>query len=414
MNDLQIAAEYSFIKSATPPKYIDFPTAKIVVDRVRNGRDEELDVSVYDIKNASMAALVASMKVEGFLITQPVVLHQNSMEMHGNRNVEVLIGHRRVTAAGYAGLATVPAIMISGLTEDKKLALLMDPVREPIKDIGNFKLVRKFKGKMGMKKLAEKLGITKNRAQELSYVDDLPTDFQEMWKSYVRGVKTPFPCGRPTIMSLHAAMNRDHAGTTLNELGVESAPDVNQIDLNPLGGPEYHKAFAKLMSEGAPTQSNVNRKALINTGTSVKDTVVRNLIYGLAEHGNVDAGAALHKVVDISERFNNLLTLRNICKQLQVLINFPTTEDRKLDDLRQQELAEFISNAVLYYLNQFPSSDPTTYWLEDKHSVDDTQAELDSLSTEPVTTEPEAEPEAEPVAPEPVAPKRSKSKSKSH
>ena len=362
MDDNQISEELTYLKSATGQKLVDFPVKDLTILYKRNVRD---DLKTYDEDNPKMVKLVNSMKTEGYHLGQPILVHKNTVALNGNTNNEVLKGHRRATAARYAKLLTVPAIVISGLTEEQKMKIIVEAPPVAINKIGEFKAVQALKGKMGDQRIADAIGIKKNAVQEWRYLDALPQPLQEMWYSHIRGVKTAFPVGRPAILALHAAKLRDHEGITLDALGVESPPMVERIDLNPLGGPEYRKVFDRLVNEGIAPTTTVSKKTLNDTADGIKDDVVRTLIYGLADKPGVDRGKAIDTALDLTGRMQRLLRLVIKEPHLAMLINFPETSDPALDKARQDTLVTFISNAVELVLAQDPDLSPLVQWAKD-------------------------------------------------
>jgi hypothetical protein len=364
MEDNQIAQELTYLKSATGQKLVEFPLKDLTILVKRNFRDEK-DMKIYEEKYPKMLELVKSIKTEGYHLGQPILVHKNSIAMHGNTNNEVLKGHRRSFAAGYAGLLTVPAIVISGLTEEQKLKIIAEKPPEAIGKIGEFKAVQALKGKMGDQKMADLIGIKKNAVQEWRYLDALPTPLQEMWYSYVRGGKTAFPVGRPAITSLYFAMLRDHKGTTLDALGVESPPVPERIDLNPLGGPEYKKTFDKLVTDGIPASSTVSKKTLKDTAEGIKDDVIRNLVYGLADQPGVDRGKAIDTALDLTGRMRTLQRLEVKDPHLAMLLHFPGSDDPALDRARQNELIKLIEDALEMFVGLHPERSPLAGWEKD-------------------------------------------------
>jgi hypothetical protein len=357
--DLQIGAEYSFLGVNTKRKLVDFPVNKIVVNIARNNRDEQ---DTYDPEFPEMKKLINDMKVYGYLPGQEVLLHQNAVELNGNTDVEAILGHRRSTAAKYAELTTIPAILISGLNEEQKKALIVEPDRVKIKKIGEFKAVQSLVGKMGDQRIADRVGIKKNAVQDYRFLHALPLAAQELWRSYARGNDIGFPFGRPAIQALHAAMIRDWEGKTLSSDGTDvTSGRLPNRDAN--GGPEYFKALDKLKNEGVPPATTVSKKSVKALATGIKDATIRGLLLAVAEEPGTDITKSVQEALDITGRMQNLLHLEVKSVHLRTLINFPETSSPSLDEARMKQLVELIEDALDAYVNT--GNDPMIAWVTD-------------------------------------------------
>lgn len=355
-------AEDAINLKAKSEKLVEFPVDKIVVKIDRNRRD---DLKSYDPeKNPDLKKMVRSMKDDGWIPGSFPYLHQNTIEVNGNKDIEVLIGHIRVTAAKLAGLPKIPAILATGLTEAEKLLVVMSPPEQSAEEIGHFKEYKALKGSMGDARIADRIRVTKNKIQEFRALDALPVEAQEMFFQYHRGVKMPFPMGRKAILALNAARLRDAKGTTLDESGIETPEEkpVRLPDRNPLGGVEYHTQLAKFKKDGVKDGPSVTAKSLADQADGIKSTVVRDLIYGLAGTKGFDPSATKLKAIDMTTKYQLLLDLKIQQPHLAALINVPETGSTVDDVQRADDLAKFIATAVEEYTILFPDRDPLPKW----------------------------------------------------
>jgi hypothetical protein len=299
------------------------------------------------------------MKAEGFLLGQWVLLHQNTKEINGNTDVEVLSGHRRTTAAKFADLLTIPAVMISGLTEEQKKTIIVQPPPVEIAKIGEFKAVQILVGQMGQKKIGQRIGIEQNAVQEYCALNALPKALQDRWYAYVRNPsKAPFPLGRKAILALYGAKLRDDKGETLDAEG--KAYKVREPNLSAEGGVEYHTLLNSYINGGIKEAPRVSAKTLNDIAAGIKDDTVLDMVHGLAGKEGVDSQKAIKKALDLTGRMTNLLRLKVKNSILATFLTFPESTDPVEDRKRQQVLADLISDALDAFVG--PNNDPRTAW----------------------------------------------------
>jgi len=69
--------------------------------------------------------MVTSIKANGVLV--PVITRRNArVESADGEAVEILAGHNRVNAAQIAGLETVPAIVLEGISDDEAMVYVVE------------------------------------------------------------------------------------------------------------------------------------------------------------------------------------------------------------------------------------------------------------------------------------------------
>ena len=122
----------------------------------------------------TISELADSIKEHGIL--SPIIVRPNGSQY------EIIAGERRFRAAGQAGLKEIPAIIKQVSDGDAWIISLIENIqREDLNDIDRASALRELKANLDLpwEKLAQKLGLTKQRVLDLVGLLDLPEEIQD-------------------------------------------------------------------------------------------------------------------------------------------------------------------------------------------------------------------------------------------
>ena len=122
----------------------------------------------------TITELAESIKEQGLL--SPIIVRPD-----GNK-YQIIAGERRYKAAQQAGLKEVPALIKKVSDGEARIISLIENIqREDLNDIDRASALRELKVNLGLpwEKLAQKLGLTKQRVLDLVGLLDLPEEIKE-------------------------------------------------------------------------------------------------------------------------------------------------------------------------------------------------------------------------------------------
>jgi hypothetical protein len=405
VEDMQLAADFIGI-TPTSERLADVPLKKITCNLARNPRDEGGET--YKLSFPPMAKLVRSMKDEGYLPGQRVLLHQNTMAHQGNLNLEMVIGHRRFFGAGYAGLEKIPAVIITGLTNRQIYNLIVDPVRVEYGPIGEFKAVRDLilNEGLGQGRIMDRLNLKSNQVQEYRCLSKLPEPLIEAWFKQKRGgdKKVPFNINREAILSLYAAKLRDEGGTnpTFTPEGVKLAKTIvgkEEVDsglpacFDVNGGPEYWAAYELLKNPAPKTVPAFTPASVKALADSCSNQEVRDLLLGIS--GDIpNPGQHLNTVKATVGRYDYLKKLSITEPHLAMLIKSIGPDASDVEKDRFNVLVKGIVDAIELYFDLHPERDPLPVWA--KEDAPETPVDESVVTETPVIETPVIETPIEP------------------
>ena len=193
--------------------------------------------------------LVESMKTHGFLLSQRIVVYDDTSTID---LYQLLLGLGRFRAAMTAGITQIPVIILHGTLTDKQLMQFyydpVEPLRLGLAEIAEFKSVMELIATMRYSRvqIADRIGISVTRAVTYQKLSTLPDEVIQLWISQQRGgKKKPFRVTNRAIDKLYAAMHRDRRGTTLDQNGIEVDSGLPP-NYDPNGGLEYKDMFSGL------------------------------------------------------------------------------------------------------------------------------------------------------------------------
>jgi len=122
----------------------------------------------------TITELAESIREQGLL--SPIIVRPD-----GNK-YQIIAGERRYKAAQQAGLKEVPALIKKVSDSEARIISLIENIqREDLNDIDRASALRELKVNLGLpwEKLAQKLGLTKQRVLDLVGLLDLPEEIKE-------------------------------------------------------------------------------------------------------------------------------------------------------------------------------------------------------------------------------------------
>jgi hypothetical protein len=281
---------------ASKSRIMNLSRDKFKVNVTRNVRDDGAvgDLSPYDPKNPKLASLAEHMKLVGWDPGSFVVAHDE-----GDGTYDLLKGNRRWHAAGLAGIEILPTIVLGGLTEAQKQAIILDHGHEePIGNVGLYKSVKMCMALgLGVKKTAIKLGqVDKktgkprtNLINQYVALSKMPQWVQDQWFLFEREGKDAKGL---------------EINPTLDNIKVLRAKQVedegNQFWSGT--GPAFMEELNKLKETGVSSKTEKNKTALNNSGIvtlgqQTTEPHVRELLLGIAGVPKMDHNRALKEVV---------------------------------------------------------------------------------------------------------------------
>lgn len=201
------------------------------VDRKRNVRSE----SKYT--KESLKDLIESLMIQGFNMGCPVLLSD-----HGEFLL-TLQGHRRITAAEFANVDQVYAVVYKGLSEADEYRIMIDHGREDLDEVEWLEAVRRLmESGMGRKTIMAHLKKKDQWVQTRMELLRLPAYMQEQWKlGRIDATKCEINVTADVIRQLSAAALKDRESGTITD-------EVNYV------GPAFMEELEKVKETGKTTK----------------------------------------------------------------------------------------------------------------------------------------------------------------
>ncbi len=340
-------------------KLADVPISKLKMDLDRNKRDRQ---TAYDFKkNMKNKADLATMLTTGIMPGFRVLVHQNTMDLQGNEDIQVIDGHRRVHLCKEAGFPLVPCLVITGATNDQILNMIQNPPPQDPGKIGRLKALENMirSGQTDKASLCTRCEIAPSDLQEYRTILRLPVSYRQMWESYQRqktkNTDVLFTPTRDATLALFAEQTADEKGCP-NDQGKPTKPPV----LTP-EGPRYKALFDSFCLAGVVPKNKVNATSLIEYAAGIPaHPTVQAMVRGLAKMDGVDRESAIAKVMNVTDTFERLQALAKRLDHpaLSALIDGPEGDDDVQRAAKLEAIATVFVNAYDHFIGLHPDRDP--------------------------------------------------------